>query len=161
MSTDEGVQGGEAQSSRMPGRPRPAVLILAALGVAAIAFAAWVLWPSGSGDTDGGVGEETRTQDQNGVTVKATRLAGEGAPVHFVLVLDTHTVDLSRYDPVQKVVLVVGGRTLTAQGTSSVDQNTGHHVEAELSFDTEPGQAMTLVVKDLGGVPERRLEFGA
>lgn len=126
-------------------------IALAAVGVAAVALVAWILWPTPQT-------ANARTAEANGVTVTATLLDGDG--VRFLVVLDTHTVDLAPYDVVANSRLVVDGAELTAQGSSEAKDNTGHHVEAELRFDAPRGHRMDLVLRDLGGVPERRLVFG-
>ena len=125
-------------------------IALAAVGVAALALIAWVLWPAPQA-------AGTRTAEANGVTVTATLLDGDG--VRLRVVLDTHTVDLASYDVVANSRLVADGSELPAQGSSRVRDNTGHHVEAELHFDAQRGQRLELVLRDLGGVPERRLVF--
>lgn len=126
--------------------------IVAAVGVAAVALVAWVLWPQP------GTGAQTRSEEAGGVTVTAT-LAAEG--LTFDVVLDTHTVDLRGYDVVANSVLLVDGQELRPQGESRATDNTGHHVEAILTFEGERHGRLTLLLRDLGGVPERRLEFQA
>lgn len=126
--------------------------IVAAIGVVAVALIAWILWPQPS------VGQ-TESKQENGVTVTATLLSGDG--LRFKVILDTHTVDLSDYDVVAKTRVIVDGVTWRAHGESRVTDNTGHHVEADLVFDGERHGEITLVLEDLGGIPERRLEFSA
>jgi hypothetical protein len=77
------------------------------------------------------------------------------------VILDTHTVDLSDYDVVANSRLIADGATLRPQGRSGTTDNTGHHVEADLAFQGDRHGTLTLVLEDLGGVPERRLEFRA
>lgn len=125
--------------------------IVAAAGVVAMLFVAWVLWPQPS---DG----QTRTAEANGVTVTAT-LRGDG--LVFDVILDTHTVDLAAYDLVANSKLLVDGQVLRPQGESRTTDNTGHHIEGTLRFEGERHGALVLVLEDLGGVPERRLEFKA
>lgn len=127
--------------------------IIAVIGVVAVVLIAWVLWPQP------GLPGQTRTAEANGVTVTATIAPGEG--LRFTVILDTHTVDLSTYDVVAKSRLVVDGMTLRPHGQSGTTDNTGHHVEAELVFDGDRHGTLVLVLEDLGGVPERRLEFTA
>ena len=123
--------------------------IVAAVGVVAVVLVAWVLWPQPS------VGQ-TQTAEANGVTVTAT-LRGDG--LVFDVILDTHTVDLTTYDLVASSKLIVDGLTLQPLGESRTTDNTGHHVEGTLSFDGERHGTLVLILEDLGGVPERRLEF--
>lgn len=123
--------------------------LVAIAGVAAIALVAWVLWPQP-------VAGQTRTAEADGVTVTAT-LRRDG--LVFDVVLDTHTVDLASYDLVANSHLLVDGQVLPPQGESRTTDNTGHHVEGTLRFDGERHGQVVLVLRDLGGVPERRLEF--
>lgn len=127
--------------------------IVAAVGVVAVALVAWILWPQP------GLPGQTEAAEAGGVTVTATLAPGDG--LRFTLVLDTHTVDLSQYDVVAKSRLIVDGATLRPHGESTTTDNTGHHVEADLVFDGERHGTLVLVLEDLGGVPERRLEFRA
>ena len=127
--------------------------ILAAIAVVAVALVAWILWPQP------GLPGQTRRAEANGVTVEATLAPGDG--LAFTVILDTHTVDLSGYDVVAKSRLETGDGTLRPTGTSQAKDNTGHHVEATLTFAGKRSGPVTLVLEDLGGVPERRLEFHA
>lgn len=132
-------------------RPGAKWTIVAAIGVVAIALVAWILWPQP------GLPGQTRTAEANGVTVTATLAPGNG--LRFTVILDTHTVDLTNYDVVANSRLVVDGATLRPHGESGTTDNTGHHVEADLVFDGERHGPLVLILEDLGGVPERRLEF--
>lgn len=127
--------------------------IVVAVGVVAVALVAWILWPQP------GLPGQTQTAQANGVTVTATLAPGAG--LRFTVVLDTHTVDLSGYDVVAKSRLIVDGATVRPHGESRTTDNTGHHVEANLVFDGARRGAVVLVLEDLGGIPERRLEFRA
>ncbi len=127
--------------------------VVGAVGVIAVTLIAWILWPQP--DLPG----QTQTAEANGVTVTATLAPGDG--LRFTVTLDTHTVDLANYDAVAKSRLVVDGTTLRPHGESGTTDNTGHHVEADLVFDGERHGTLVLILEDLGGVPERRLEFPA
>ena len=131
---------------------KPAVrwAILGVVAVVAMVLVAWILWPQPSPG-------QTQTAEANGVTVTATLLAGNG--LRFAVILDTHTVDLTNYDVVAKSRLLVDGATLRPQGDSGTTDNTGHHVEADLAFEGERHGTVVLILDDLGGVPQRRLEF--
>lgn len=133
-------------------KPAAKWAIVAAVGVLAIVLVAWILWPQP-------VAGQTRTAEANGVTVTATLLPGDG--LRFTVTLDTHTVDLTGYDVVAKSRLLADGSELRPHGESGTTDNTGHHVEAELTFDGDRHGTLVLVLEDLGGVPERRLEFQA
>jgi hypothetical protein len=130
---------------------RPSVKwgIVGVVGVVAIVLVAWILWPQPSSG-------QMQTAEANGVTVTAT-LRSDG--LVFDVILDTHTVDLASYDLVANSRLLVDGQTLQPHGESRTTDNTGHHVEGTLRFDGERHGTLVLVLEDLGGVPERRLEF--
>ena len=87
-----------------------------------------------------------------------TRSDGGANGVTFTVELDTHTVDLEAYD-LSNIVLE------DSQGTSfdatevTVLQRTAHHVEAVLVFPAVGSGSVTLIARDLAGVPERRLVF--
>ena len=134
-------------------RPAAKWGLLAAIGVVAIAVVAWILWPQP------GLPGQTRTAEQEGIAVVATLAPGD--KLRFTVILDTHTVDLSGYDVVNKTRLETAEGALRPTGNSGLKDNTGHHVEAHLVFEGHHGDTLTLVLEDLGGVPERRLEFKA
>lgn len=127
----------------------------------------WAFWPNGgAGPASGDAGmppitRQTLSDDgRNGVTFAATLEGETDGLLVFTVTLDTHTVDLSRYDALQKIRLESGGRTLSAGPGSEYESRDSHHVQVRLLFDAEPG-TVTLVAKDLAGVPERRLVFQA
>lgn len=90
----------------------------------------------------------------------ATLVAANPSTLEFDVQFDTHTVDLSSYDLEERVALSDGqGRTYPASILSTSTDSTSHHVEATLRFARPAGERVLLVAKDLGGVPERVLEF--
>lgn len=105
------------------------------------------------------VGKTVTDSGQGGATVKATLEGYDDGRARFNLTLDTHSVDLTAYDPTQHTALedAAGSQHSPAAG-SRVTTEGNHHKEAIVYFET-PGGSMTLVVKDLSGVPERRLLF--
>lgn len=127
--------------------------LVTALGVVAALLIAWILWPQGEESA------QTRQAEQEGVTVLATLLPGDD--LRFTVVLDTHTVPLADYDVVGKVRLETDLGALRPTGASQRTDTTGHHVEATLVFAGPREGRLTLVVEDLAGVAERRLEFTA
>lgn len=146
--------------------------LLAVLGAATLAGAA------------GGQGAAlTRSDDRGGVAVKATiRTAAyfKANPqdplaakvdtereVVFAVALDTHAGDLSAYDVLKNMVLRNdrGVRTPPVRWVATADGS--HHRSGGLVFprmvggraiDRDAG-ALELVVRDLGGVPERVLRW--
>lgn len=124
------------------------------VSVAAVVLFAWVFWSAGPESPDG---DGTKTAEANGVTVTATLT--QTNETRFHLLLDTHTVDLSAYDLNASVYLETDdGIRVPLSSDPSINERTSHHVDANLIFPKTAG-AFTLVLKDLGGVPERRLGF--
>ena len=126
-----------------------------AVGVVALAFVAWVLWPT----AEPAGPAMARSATANGVTVTAT--LQEGHAVVFDVVLDTHSVDLADFDVAAHAYVVANGVRIEPDEVSRSVDDTGHHVEATLTFRAERRGVLVLVVEDLAGVPERRLEFAA
>lgn len=105
---------------------------------------------------------ETKTNEESSVTIEATplELGQEAKTWRFNVVLDTHSVDLS-----QDMVEV----SFLADNQGNVYQPTawegpppgGHHLEGVLVFDAvEPTpSSVNLVIKDIGGTPERLFEW--
>ncbi len=130
-------------------------LLLAVGAIVATATITWALWPQ----VPATLPEDTHVQEHGEVTATATRHAGEQAPVTFTLILDTHTVDLSSYDPLTSTTLDTTAGVLEPLNGSEVVENDGHHVEARLLFDAPPTEAKTLVLHDLADRAEWRLDF--
>ena len=101
------------------------------------------------------------------VTVKATWLANQATPT-FAVVLDTHSVALDGYDLAKLATLRVDGREVAP--TSWQAPAGGHHRSGTLVFPstaadgtpliTVQTQAVDLVIRGVGGVPERTLTWG-
>jgi hypothetical protein len=112
----------------------------------------------------------TRTNESGGVTVQATYrgLIGEGK-LGIEVKLDTHSVPLDGY-PIEKLALLRNdaGETVSALGWEN-PQESGHHRSGLLAFPaaSAPGRPfigpgsryVELILKDLGGVPERALRW--
>ena len=107
------------------------------------------------------VGKVVTDSGQGGVTVKATLTAFAGGQATFNITVDTHSIDLTTYDPVanSQVEDSAGARHEPKAG-SRVTVEGSHHKEADVLFDL-PAGLLVLIVKDLAGVPERRLVFEA
>jgi hypothetical protein len=104
---------------------------------------------------------QPQTAEAANVTVKVTPLAlktGE-SPV-FDIAMDTHSVDLSA-DMLKSVVL----RDETGKEYAPLKWDGpgpgGHHREGKLTFAelTTSSKSLTLIVKNLASVPERRFKW--
>lgn len=105
-----------------------------------------------------------RDSGAGGVTVEATWLGSqEDGGLAFKVALDTHSVDLSRFDVVENVLLRDGaGRELRASDWRD-ERRDSHHRAGTLRFPALPPGSdrsrVTLVVQDLAGIAERTLIF--
>ncbi len=153
----------------------------AAVAVAVLAIVATVACGGSDGAPAGPSDEASltvRDDGAGGVTVQATwvtpahleasddleEIAASYAGRDVALVhlkLDTHSVDLSNVDLAAQAELDVGAtsqRPLAYHALSGA----GHHVDGVLVFEAPPsGAATTLVVRDVAGVPVRRLAWTA
>ncbi len=101
----------------------------------------------------------TRTSSVGPVTVAVTPLppAAPGEPLRLKVVLDTHSVDLDGVAFEAVVGVRSGGATVASPRVEST-KGSGHHREAVLVFPSTVGagaSTLEVVVKDVGGVPER------
>ncbi len=76
----------------------------------------------------------------------------------FEVALDTHSVDLSTFDFSRSVVLRTMNSELKTISTSPVSDSPPHHRTFILIFP-KFSLPVTLIIKDLGGITERKLIF--
>jgi hypothetical protein len=110
---------------------------------------------------------QTQTNEGGGVTIKATWAGPEAGPV-FEVVLDTHSVDLDQYDLQELALLRVNGSQELRPVAWEAPKG-GHHREGKLSFPAtlpaggptlgEDLRTLELVIRDVGGVPTRSLQW--
>ena len=109
----------------------------------------------------------TQTSEGGGVTINATLLTQTPA-ITFKVALDTHSVELDGYDLRQLATLRVDqGPALQPSGWDAPAG--GHHREGTLTFsatmpDGQPvisdtARTIELIVRDIGGVPERVVQW--
>ena len=102
-----------------------------------------------------------QTAEGGGVTVVVTPLAlKKGEPLVFDIAMDTHSVDLAG-DMRKMVVLLTDAGTEYAPSAWDGAGPGGHHREGKIKFATLTGnpKSVTLVVRDLAGVPERKFKW--
>lgn len=98
---------------------------------------------------------------EGGVTVTARPTVVGGENVLFEFTVDTHSGDLTDFAVLEKVSLISGDKEVLPkewQETSSSD----HHRSGRLVFEVREIRGMgdlELVVRDLAGVPERRIKW--
>lgn len=102
-----------------------------------------------------------QTSREGAVTVKVTplELSAQSAAWRFEVVFDTHVAELN-HDAMAVASLAAGGkeqRPLAWDG----DKPGGHHRKGVLRFDavTPAPSSVTLKIRDVGGVPERRFSW--
>lgn len=95
---------------------------------------------------------------QGGVIAEAKHEQKSG-DLEFVLSLDTHTVDLTKFDPVQQVQLRADGQTYAPQTVTETGERSSHHQNYRLTFPPVGEKALILTVDNVGGVVERALPF--
>lgn len=121
--------------------------------------------PTASTSSAGEVSDEvlTQTKEEAAVTVRVTPLnldAASAVTLDFEIALDTHSVDLA-YDMLSVVTL----RSDTGEEVQPTKWDGpaggGHHLSGTLSFPQlkESGQAVTLILRGIAGVPERTFEW--
>jgi hypothetical protein len=103
-----------------------------------------------------------QVNDGGGVTVKAT-WAGSGDGLRFVVVLDTHSVDLDGLDLRSVTLRSDRGETLT--GPTWDAPKGGHHRSGTLAFNGDAQAFLAgatwieLTIPDVAGVPTRVLRW--
>lgn len=99
---------------------------------------------------------------EGGVTVTARPVDVSEESVVFEFVMDTHSGDLTNFSVLEKVSLVLGERVVAPKEWQET-ANSGHHRAGRLVFEIrdigEMGEIgeIELVIKDLGGVDERKI----
>jgi Spy/CpxP family protein refolding chaperone len=115
----------------------------------------------------------TQRDAQGAVTVEATLLTPDKPRADGKLAvrvkLDTHAVDLDQY-PLEKLAMLRDGlgREMPAMGLESAS-GSGHHREGVLTFPatdasgkpvlSPEAKTLTLILRDIGGVPERAFHW--
>lgn len=103
---------------------------------------------------------------EGGVTVTAQPVITGGEDIIFEFTIDTHSGDLTDFPVLEKVSLVSGDREVLPKEWRET-ASSGHHRAGKLVFKVGeiPRQArdtvgeLELVIRDLGGIPERKLEW--
>lgn len=158
-----------ASNQPKPGRWHIAlavVPVLAAVGVAAVALtrsnsngpsatkAGTVVARSSGNDevSDTGPGAVT-------ASAKFERAQSGNQQLVFTLTLNTHSVDLSSFNPQNQVRLRAGNAEYQPQLRSDPAGQSSHHRNYTLAFTKPDNRTITLVVADVAGVTERQLPF--
>ena len=103
----------------------------------------------------------TVTVGGGGVTVKGTFLNPQGTDdARFDIALDTHSVDLDRYD-LKALSVLRDDQGKTYAPIRVENEGSGHHRQIVLVFPRPSGNVkkLELVIKDIAGVKERLFRF--
>lgn len=115
------------------------------------------------GGESGEKGPMTQEKAAGEVTVIATLKnpddIGGKEDLEFEVKLDTHTVNLDKFD-FEKGILLMDDKGKTYKPSSTETSGSGHHREAEVYFKN-PGKvkSLELLVRDVGGVKETVLKW--
>ena len=104
---------------------------------------------------------EAQTVEGGGVAVKVKPLALQGgAPLEFEIAMDTHSVDLA-YDMLKAVALRDDAGKEYSPMAWGGPAGGGHHRAGNIKFAplTTPSKSVMLIVKNIGGVPERTFQW--
>lgn len=97
-------------------------------------------------------------QGQGGVFAAATH-ERKSAGLEFIVSLDTHSVDLTSFDPFQQVRLQVGGGEYQPQTAVRTGERSSHHQSYRLDFAPVNDSKMAIKVYRVGGIEQRILPF--
>lgn len=104
-----------------------------------------------------------QTSSAGQVTVQVMPALVDGDLV-FTIVLDTHSVDLDRLDLTQLAALRIDGGAAMKPATWNAPAG-GHHLRGTLTFTVPESSSLTnarvieLIIRDVGGVPERSFRW--
>ncbi len=117
----------------------------------------------GSSVTGTAAGQDQAVDNGAGsVIVSATleRAASTDREVAFTVSLNTHSVDLSDFDPAAQVKLqAASGQEGDAETAVLNGDRSSHHQNYRVTFPRPAGSVVTLVVRNVSGIAERRLIF--
>lgn len=101
-----------------------------------------------------------QTQSGGGVTLKVTYLVQTDHESKFSVVLDTHSVNLEKYD-FKSLSLMRDDTGLSMAPTGVENKGSGHHREVILTFPrpSMDRKWLELVIKDIAGVKERTFRW--
>lgn len=100
---------------------------------------------------------EKSDDGQGAVTVTASPMATQGS-MTVRLAINTHSVDISGFDVLGNTRLVMEDKILVPKNWQEVESSS-HHMSGMLVFENPGRVKMELVVKNLAGVGERRIEW--
>lgn len=106
-------------------------------------------------------GDVVTDEGQGAVEVSARleRSKSTDARVVFTVSLNTHSVDLSSFDPIAQVRLRAGSQEIQGAFIEDPGNQPSHHQQFLLSFARPEARQVVLAVRNVAGVAERQLRF--
>ena len=98
-------------------------------------------------------------QGQGGVWAAATHERKNASQLEFTVALDTHTDDLSGFDPFEQVRLQADGQAYPPQTAVQTGERSSHHQSYRLDFDPVNDSNVTVLVYGVGGIETRQFPF--
>lgn len=93
-------------------------------------------------------------------SAKYERAKSTAEQIVFTVALNTHSVDLSSFNPAQDILLRAssseGGKGTLVEDPSG---QSSHHRSFQLSFPRPKGDQVTIIVRNVAGVAQRELPF--
>lgn len=99
----------------------------------------------------------TKENSGGDVTVSVTPTIASETELGFDMAVNTHTVDMSAFDPKKQIILIgangkeIVSRNLTVEGS-------GHHQQFQMTFP-KVEKPWKLVVRNVGGMPVREFSW--
>ncbi len=100
--------------------------------------------------------KKTQEKSEAGVTAKVSLESMDGTAT-FKVALETHSVDLEKYNFDEIVILRAAGKEYKGKVVSR--EGSGHHRSAVIEFDNPKVKEVEIVIKDVAGVKERTFKF--
>ncbi|MDO8505937.1 MAG: hypothetical protein Q7S48_05195 [bacterium] len=91
------------------------------------------------------------------VTVSVTPVIAGDAELGFDVAINTHSVDMSAFDP-KKQILLIGANGKETLPSNVAIEGSGHHQQLQLTFP-KVEKPWKLVVRGVGGIPAREFSW--
>lgn len=99
----------------------------------------------------------TREDTGGEVTVSVTPVASGDAELGFDVAINTHSVDMSAFDPKKQIVLV-GADGKDVLSSKVATEGSGHHQQLQVTF-SKVAKPWKLMVRNVGGIPAREFSW--
>ncbi|GEM_PF-4788731 len=99
----------------------------------------------------------TKENSGGDVTVSITPVVENDAELGFDVAINTHTVDMSAFDP-KKQIVIIGADGKDVSPSNVAIEGSGHHQKLQITFP-KVEKPWKLAVRDVGGVPAREFNW--